>query len=54
MCPRARWREREGHHAPQIEGRVVVREIPSVGQLLVRLAGIERDKLRITKGEDTS
>src|SRR3954470_4055801 len=36
---RARWRERKRHHALQIEGRIRVLEIPSVGQLLVRLDG---------------
>src|SRR3954470_2085557 len=34
-----RWRERKGHHALQIEGRIRVLEIPGVGQLLVRLDG---------------
>src|SRR6266508_3315808 len=29
--PRARWRERKGHHALQIEGCILVLEIPSVG-----------------------
>src|SRR3546814_9734851 len=37
MRPRARWRQREGHHALQIVGRVVVREISGVGQFFVRL-----------------
>src|SRR5215218_5958969 len=37
--PRARWRERKGHHALQIEGGIRVLEIPGVGQRLVRLDG---------------
>ena len=37
--PRARWRERKGHHALEIVGRIVVRKIPSVGQRSVRLDG---------------
>src|SRR5262245_42579653 len=36
---RARWSERKSHHAFEIEGRVVVRKIPSVGQRSVRLDG---------------
>src|SRR5262249_45404788 len=39
MGARARWRERKSHHAFQIEGRVIVRKIPSVGQCSVRLDG---------------
>src|SRR4051794_11267642 len=37
--PRARPGEGEGHHALQVVGRVVVREIPGVGQCSVRLDG---------------
>src|SRR5882757_894179 len=37
--PRARWRERKGHLALQIVGRILVRKIPGVGQRLVRLDG---------------
>src|SRR6185312_14536852 len=32
MSPRARRSERKGHHALQIVGCVVVREVPGVGQ----------------------
>src|SRR5262252_4731280 len=39
MRPRTRWRERKGHHASQIVGRIVVRKVPGVGQRLVRLDG---------------
>src|SRR5204863_9165292 len=37
--PRARWCKREGHHALQIVGCIVVRKIPRVGQRSVRLDG---------------
>src|SRR5262245_12111737 len=37
VSPCARWGEREGHHALQIVGRIVVLEVPGVGQRFVRL-----------------
>src|SRR3954469_12930761 len=39
VSPRARWREREGHDTFQIVSRIVVLEVPSVGQRFVRLDG---------------
>src|SRR5215471_384135 len=35
----ARRRQREGHHALQIERRVLMREIPGVGEAALRLDG---------------